>query len=102
MARLVVVYRTPTDPAAFDRYYFETHVPIAKKVPGLRRYEVSRGPIGTPTGPSGQHLIAILHFDDLKAVQNAFASPEGQAAAADVATFATGGVDMFFFENGEV
>ena len=29
---------------AFDKHYFEAHVPIAKKIPGLRKYEVSRGP----------------------------------------------------------
>jgi uncharacterized protein (TIGR02118 family) len=102
MARLVVVYRTPSDPEAFDRYYFKSHVPIAKKIPGLRKYEVSRGPVATPAGPSGVYLVATLHFDDLKAVQNAFASPEGQAAAADVAALATGGVDMYFFESAEV
>jgi len=102
MARIVVMYRTPKDPAAFDRYYFQSHIPIAKKIPGLRKYEVSRGPIGTPAGPSGLHLVATLYFDDMKAVQNAFASPEGQATAADVATFATGGVEMYFFDQGEV
>jgi uncharacterized protein (TIGR02118 family) len=102
MARLVVLYKTPKDTEAFDKHYFATQVPIAKKIPGLRKYEISRGPIGTPAGASGLHLIATLHFDDMKAVQNAFASPEGQAAAADVAKFATGGVDMFFFDNTEV
>jgi uncharacterized protein (TIGR02118 family) len=102
MARLLVLYRTPKDPAAFDRHYFASHVPIAKKIPGLRKYEVSRGPVGTPSGPSGLHLVATLHFDDMKAVQAAFASPQGQAAAADVATFATGGVDMYFFGDAEV
>src|ERR1700674_209496 len=101
MAQLVVMYKTPKDAAAFDRYYFETHVSIAKKIPGLRRYEVSRGPVATPAGPSGIHLVAILRFDDLAAIQKAFASAEGQAAAADVATFATGGVDMFLFDSGE-
>ena len=43
MAKLVVIYKTPKDKAAFDKYYFETHVPLAKKIPGLRRYEVSDG-----------------------------------------------------------
>jgi uncharacterized protein (TIGR02118 family) len=43
-----------------------------------------------------------LHFDDVAAIQKAFASPEGQAAAADVQSFATGGVDMFIFDNTEV
>jgi uncharacterized protein (TIGR02118 family) len=33
---------------AFDKHYFEAHVPIAKKIPGLRKYEVSRGPVATP------------------------------------------------------
>ncbi len=102
MARLVVMYRTPKDAGAFDKHYFASHVPIAKKIPGLRKYEVSRGPIGTPAGPAGLHLIATLHFDDMKAVQNAFASPEGQAAAADVAEFATGGVEMYFFDSAEI
>ena len=76
MARLVVLYKTPKDPAAFDAYYFKSHVPMAKKLPGLRRYEVSRGAVASPAGPSGIHLVATLHFDDLAAVGAAFASPE--------------------------
>jgi uncharacterized protein (TIGR02118 family) len=102
MAKLVVLYGAPKDAAAFDAHYFEKHVPIANTIPGLRRYEVSQGPIGTPGGPASYHLIATLTFDDVPAIQAAFASPEGQAAAADVATFATGGVDMLIFENHEL
>ena len=102
MARLVVMYRTPKDIAAFDKYYFETHVPIAKRISGIRKYEVSQGSVLTPAGASGFHLIATLQFDDLAAIQRAFASAEGQAAAADVQTFATGGVDMFLFDSREV
>jgi uncharacterized protein (TIGR02118 family) len=102
MARLVVMYGIPKDAAAFDKYYFGTHVPIAKKIPGLRKYEVSHGPIATPAGPAGFHLIATLHFDDLAAIQHAFASAEGQAAAADVQFFATGGADMVLFDSREV
>jgi hypothetical protein len=52
MARLVVMYGTPKDAGAFDRDYFESHVPIAKKIPGLRKYEISRGAIATPAGPA--------------------------------------------------
>jgi uncharacterized protein (TIGR02118 family) len=102
MARLVVMYKTPKQAGVFDKYYFETHVPIAKRILGLRKYEVSHGPVVTPAGPSGVHLIATLHFDNLAAIQAAFASAEGQAAAADVQTFATGGADMLLFETREV
>ena len=41
---------------------------------------MSEGSVATPFGPSGHHPIAILQFDDLAAIQNAFASAEGQAA----------------------
>jgi uncharacterized protein (TIGR02118 family) len=102
MARLVVLYKTPKDAAAFDAYYMSTHVPIAKKIPGLLKYEISRGPVGTPMGPSGVHLVAILHFKDVASVHAAFASPEGQAAGADVQVFATGGADMLIFESQDV
>jgi len=99
MAQLVVMYKTPKDTAAFDKHYFEKHVPLAKKIPGVREYEVSQGPVATPTGPSGYHLVAVLQFDNLAAIQGAFASPQGQAAVADVQTFATGGVDIFMFDS---
>ena len=102
MARVVVMYKTPKDSADFDRYYFATHVPIAQRIPGVRKYEVSQGAVASPGGASGVHLVAILHFDDMAAIQNAFAGAEGQAAAADVQTFATGGADMYLFENCEV
>ena len=102
MARMVVLYKPPKDPVAFDNYYFATHVPIAKQLPGLRKYEVSQGAVASPGGASGIHLTAILHFDDMAAVQRAFASPEGQAAVADVGKFATGGVDIFMFDQREV
>jgi uncharacterized protein (TIGR02118 family) len=102
MARLVVLYGAPKDAAAFDAHYFERHVPLAKTVPGLRHYDVSKGPVGTPGGPAPYHLIATLTFDSVAAIQTAFASPEGLAAAADVQSFATGGVDMLIFETHEV
>ena len=99
LARLLVMYKTPRDAAAFDKHYAEKHVPIAKKIPGVKKYEISKGAVATPGGPAPYHLIAALHFDDMAAIQKAFASPEGQAAVADVQTFATGGVDIFMFEQ---
>jgi len=102
MAQVVVMYKTPKDTAAFDKHYFEIHIPLAKKIPGLRKYEVSRGPVATPAGPSAFHLIATLYFDNLAAIQAGFGSPEGKAAGADVAKFATGGADMIMFDTKEV
>ena len=104
MARMVVIYRTPKDVEAFDRHYFQIHVPLAKKIPGLRKYEVSHGPIATPVGAADVNRIGILYFDDLAAIETAFASAEGQAAGADRRLFAPddSGVQMFLFDSREV
>lgn len=101
MARMVVIYRMPKDVAAFDRHYFDHHVPLAKQLPGLRKYEVSRGPVVALAGGRDCHMIATLHFDDLAAIKAAFASPCGQAAAADRRVFAPDDADvqMFLFDD---
>lgn len=102
MAKLVALYKTPKDKATFDRYYHSTHIPLAKKVPGLRKYSISQGPVVTPAGPADVHLVALLHFDSLAAIGDALGSPEGQAAAADIANFADGGADLYMFDTKEV
>ena len=83
-ARLLVLYGHPTDPSAFDNYYASTHVPVAKKLPGLRSYTVSSGAIGTPEGKAASYLVAELDFDSLADLQSALGSPEGAAAAAEL------------------
>src|ERR1043166_2700827 len=104
MTRMVVIYPTPRNVEAFDRHYFEIHVPLAKKLPGLRKYEVSDGPIATPLGASNVHRIGTLYFDNFAALKKAFASAEGQAAGADRRLFAPddSGVQIFLFDNREV
>jgi uncharacterized protein (TIGR02118 family) len=102
MAQVLVTYKTPKDPAAFDKYYVETHTPLAKKMPGLRKLQISKGTVATPAGPSGIYLIAELTFDSMAAIQAAFASPEGKATAGDLPNFASGGVDIVLFDTREV
>jgi uncharacterized protein (TIGR02118 family) len=102
MAQLVVLYKTPKSADAFDNYYFATHVPLAKKLPGLKKYDVSKGTVASPAGASGVHLVATLYFDSLDAIKAAFGSAEGKATAGDLANFADGGADLYFFDTKEV
>ncbi len=102
MAKFVVLYKKPKDAEAFDRYYSSVHIPLAKKIPGLKKYDISKGAIGTPAGPADVHLIATLYFDSLDAIKAALTSPEGQATARDLANFADGGADLYFFDTTEV
>ena len=85
-------------------HYFDVHIQLAKKLPGLRKYEISYGPVAVLAGSPDVYLIGTLHFDDLAAIKKAFASPEGQAAAADRQVYAPDntGVQMFLFDDREV
>lgn len=102
MARLIALYHRPADTAAFDEHYFKRHVPLAKTIAGLQRYEVNNGPVATPQGESTYHLAAILTFDSMDALQQALASPEGQATAVDLANFAQAGVELLVFDTKDV
>jgi uncharacterized protein (TIGR02118 family) len=82
MVRLLVLYQTPTDVEAFEKHYFETHVPLAKRLPGLRRYTVSRN-VSRARGPDPCHLVAELDWDDMDSLRQDFASPLGQEIARD-------------------
>lgn len=98
MTRILVLYNPPADAAAFDRYYFETHAPLAKKLPGLRSFVVSSGSPSLMAGDRAPHLIAELEFDSQADLQAAMGSPEGQATVADLANFAQAGVTVLNFD----
>jgi len=99
MAKLFAIYQQPKDPAAFDDYYFNKHVPLAKTIPGLKSYEVTRGDVMGMGGKHGVYLIAILEFESMAAIGAAMTSAQGQATAADLANFATAGVDVMMGET---
>ena len=104
MARLVAIYKRPADVEAFEKHYFGTHIPLAKTLPGFRKYEVSSGPVSVLAGPPDVFLIGTVYFENLEAMQKGFASPEGRATAADRRLYAPDdtGVQIFAFDTREV
>lgn len=95
MVKLVVLYKKPQDVAAFEKRYFESHIPIANKMPGLRKVEVSRM-VGAPMGEAAYHLMAELYFDNMDAMKAALASQEGKDTAKDIMSFAKDIITMMF------
>ena len=90
---LTVLYGIPDDPVAFDSYYTSTHVPLANKIPGVQWFTYRH--LTTLDGSTPPyHLIAEVAFDSLESLQAALGSPEGEAAAADLQNFATGGATL--------
>ena len=90
MTRLLVLYNQPTDAAAFDVYYRDKHIPLAKTIPGVRSCTVSAQAPGLMAGGPAPYLVAELDFDSPADFQAALASPEGQATAADLAALPVG------------
>jgi uncharacterized protein (TIGR02118 family) len=74
---------TPTDVEAFDRHYREVHIPLATKMPGLRRYTLSRN-TSRVRGGEPHYRIAELDWDDMPSLQRALESPAGRATSEDV------------------
>ncbi len=88
-AKILVLYQQPPDPEKFQNYYFNTHIPLARKIPKLRGIKFNKGQAVALTGDA-PFLIAELEFDSMEDLQAAVTSPEGQATAADVPNFSQG------------
>jgi uncharacterized protein (TIGR02118 family) len=82
----------------FARYFLETHAPLAKKMPGVRKYVVNfvRRP---PDREPDYNGVAELWFDDINAMKKAFASPEGQVTQKDNEVFTESVTSLFTDEN---
>ena len=98
MVKLTVLYGHPGDPAAFERYYAETHMPLVAKIQGVARAEAAKI-VGTPDGGAPAYYRTFeFWFNSLEQLQTSMGSPEGQAAVADIPNYATGGVTVFISE----
>jgi uncharacterized protein (TIGR02118 family) len=88
VVRFIVLWmNTPTDVSAFERHYREVHIPLAKKLAGLRRYTLSRN-ASAVRGEEPHYRIAEFDWDDMASLRRAFESPEGRAVSEDVANLA--------------
>ncbi len=98
MVKLVAFYRKPSDAEAFDRAYFETHIPLVNKIPGLQRVEISRI-TGAPRGEPDFYLIAEMYFPDKQTMDRGLASPENAEAGKNLMSFARGLVTFAIAEE---
>jgi uncharacterized protein (TIGR02118 family) len=97
MVKLIAMYKTPSDIEEFEKHYFEVHMPLIEKMPGLLKSEVSK-----LTPMPGQeikyHMMAEMYFENMDSLNESMASPEGKAAGKDLMSFAKDYVIMMFGE----
>ena len=83
MVKLCVIYEgRPADPAAFDDYYWASHLPTVARWPGVRRIELSQGEPGEEI-----YQVCDIYFDSTEDLQAALASPARQVSAEDTKRF---------------
>lgn len=94
MIKVTILYHHPKDEQAFESYYKQTHLPIAAKVKGVSRLELTKflPELGGKTPP--YYRMAELYFDNEEQMKASLSSPEGKAATNDLHNFATGGVTI--------
>jgi uncharacterized protein (TIGR02118 family) len=93
--KLVVLYTQPEDPEAFDEHYFDTHLPLVERIPGLVSAETGKFSAALDGGERAFYRYAELYFTDSEAMGAAFGSPEGQATSTDYQAIAPPGSRMF-------
>ena len=93
--KLNVQYGHPVDPAAFEKYYAEAHLPLASRMSGFTRIELCKV-IGGPDGSkSDVYRTAEIWWDSEAEMKKTLESPEGKATVVDLENFATGGFTAF-------
>lgn len=96
MYRLTVLYGHPEDPAEFDRYYYNVHIPLAKQMVGIKGWTIGKCESATAGEKAPYYMIVGLYADSRAELEEILATPAGQAAIADVPRFATGGCTFLF------
>lgn len=71
--------REGVDLEGAEKQYLEVHVPMAKKIPGLRKYTIAKARGRNPAF----YRLAELHFEDMDAAKKGLSSPKGKATLGD-------------------
>jgi uncharacterized protein (TIGR02118 family) len=96
---MILLKKKPTlTDEEFVNYWLETHAPVAKKMPGLRKYVVNvvKRP---PNREPDFHGVVELWFDDVASMKKAFSSPEGAATQKDTEAFTASLTTMYIDEH---
>jgi uncharacterized protein (TIGR02118 family) len=95
MVKLVAIFKKPADKSAFEEHYKNVHLGLVRKMPGLKRLELSEV-TGAPVSTPQIYRMTEMYFDDQASLTKAIMSREGVAAAKDLMGFAKDVVQMFY------
>jgi uncharacterized protein (TIGR02118 family) len=101
MAKLVVLYPQPTDPAQFDKAYAEEHVPLCQdKLKGMKLAVTHIK--GSAGGESPYYLMAEVWAPSIEALQGFLSTPDGKEVGGHAFRISTGGPPTILFTEEDV
>ena len=100
MAKIIVLFGRPKDPELFEKQYWEDHVPMAKQMPGLRKYTVHKV-VSAPRGEPAYYQVVELEFDNMDSLRKAIESQAGRDSGRHGVKIATGGMTFLYTESKE-
>lgn len=78
--------RPGADIDSFERHYREVHIPLARRLPGLKKY--TRSLVHpSPRREAPYYRVAELYFEDYASLRHALASTESQTVLKDAGFF---------------
>jgi uncharacterized protein (TIGR02118 family) len=95
MAFVTVIYNTPKSAAAFEKYYWATHVPLVgsnQAEVGFVAAELTKFDATLDGKKPTYYRQAVLWFKDMAALEAGIATPGFKAIGDDLPKFATGGL----------
>ncbi|WHU47729.1 EthD family reductase [Gordonia sp. L191] len=97
MYRVNVLYGPPDDREQFISYYENTHLPLAKAIPGSRNHAFAFN-VSSLGEESPFFAVFSADFESFDKFEEGMASAEGKMAAADIANFASGGATIIHYQ----
>ncbi len=95
-AIVTVIYNTPKDTAAFEKYYRNVHLPLVsanQQEIGFTRAELTKFESNLDGSAAALYRQAELYFPSMAALKKGTATPGFKKVADDLPNFATGGLD---------
>ena len=97
MYQLVALYAQPPDRADFDAKYFGEHMPLAAKIPHVKRVECVRSTDGKRPAP--YYMVTTITWENAEDFAASMRSPESEAANACLMSFAK---ELVTFTHGPI
>lgn len=98
MASIIVLFGKPQNPQKFDEVYWKEHVPMAKQMPGLKKFTVHK--VTPPPGRDPPYYQVVeMEFDSMEDLKKATKSPESQESTRHASKIATGGMTFLYTES---